>query len=325
MAEKKMTPEDQLSSFYLPPPNLTKWEAFSQFIWNGERGEFLGRTGTSWAKVGLFYLIFYAGLAAFFAVMLVIFYQTLDNFEPKWKLDSSIIGDNPGLGFRPMPPEKNIESTLIWFKHGTNNREKWKHWVTELDNFLKPYDIGQQSSEAGEHMVDCNFGQPAPKGKVCRFDINSLGSNCTRENNFGYDRGSPCVLIKINRIFDWVPEVYNQAALESGKYNDVLSDEVKHLISENPDKDIAWLTCEGENPADKENIGQVLYHPRPGFPAYYYPFVNTPSYLSPIVMVQFVKPVTGVLINVECKAWAKNIEHNRMERRGSVHFELMMD
>lgn len=33
----------------------------------------------------------------------------------------------------------------------------------------------------------------------------------------------------------------------------------------------------------------------------------------------------GVLINIECKAWAKNIYHDRHERRGSVHFELMVD
>lgn len=33
----------------------------------------------------------------------------------------------------------------------------------------------------------------------------------------------------------------------------------------------------------------------------------------------------GVLINIECKAWAKNIKHDRQDRRGSVHFELMID
>jgi sodium/potassium-transporting ATPase subunit beta len=33
----------------------------------------------------------------------------------------------------------------------------------------------------------------------------------------------------------------------------------------------------------------------------------------------------GVLINIECKAWAKNIHHDRADRRGSVHFELMID
>ena len=33
----------------------------------------------------------------------------------------------------------------------------------------------------------------------------------------------------------------------------------------------------------------------------------------------------GVLISISCKGWAHNIEHNTMERRGSVHFELMID
>lgn len=33
----------------------------------------------------------------------------------------------------------------------------------------------------------------------------------------------------------------------------------------------------------------------------------------------------GVLINIECKAWARNIKHDRADRRGSVHFELMID
>ena len=33
----------------------------------------------------------------------------------------------------------------------------------------------------------------------------------------------------------------------------------------------------------------------------------------------------GVLISITCKAWAKNIEHDYMERRGTAHFELMID
>lgn len=35
--------------------------------------------------------------------------------------------------------------------------------------------------------------------------------------------------------------------------------------------------------------------------------------------------LAGVLINIECKAWAQNIVHDRTDRRGSVHFELMVD
>lgn len=39
-----------------------------------------------------------------------------------------------GLGFRPMPPEENVESTLIWYKRSSN--VSVKYWVDELKNFL---------------------------------------------------------------------------------------------------------------------------------------------------------------------------------------------
>ena len=30
----------------------------------------------------------------------------------------------------------------------------------------------------------------------------------------------------------------------------------------------------------------------------------------------------GVMIAVECRAWAENIKHDRMERKGLAHFEV---
>ena len=30
----------------------------------------------------------------------------------------------------------------------------------------------------------------------------------------------------------------------------------------------------------------------------------------------------GVMIAVECRAWAENIRHDRMERKGLAHFEV---
>lgn len=47
-------------------------------------------------KILLFYLIFYAALVGFFAAMLAVFYQTLDDTKPKWQMDNSLIGSNPG-------------------------------------------------------------------------------------------------------------------------------------------------------------------------------------------------------------------------------------
>lgn len=110
-----------------------------------------------------------------------------------------------------------------------------------------------------------------------------------------------------------------------------------------------WVSCEGENPADQENIGPINYLPRRGFPGYFYPYENSEGYLSPLVAVHFVRPRSeyeplhqckkkilklhyihflfsaGILINVECKAWAKNIKHSRTDKIGAVHFELMID
>ena len=49
--------------------------------------------------------------------------------------EGSSILKNPALGFRPLPREDNVESTLIWYK--SNNPEDVKHWTTSLDNFIK--------------------------------------------------------------------------------------------------------------------------------------------------------------------------------------------
>lgn len=56
-----------------------------------------------------------------------------------------------------------------------------------------------------------------------------------------------------------------------------------------------WVSCEGENPADLENIGPVKYFPRRGFPGYYFPYQNSEGYLSPLVAVHFERPVREYL------------------------------
>ena len=109
-----------------------------------------------------------------------------------------------------------------------------------------------------------------------------------------------------------------------------------------------WISCEGENPADVENLGPISYIPELGFPGYFFPFQNQKGYMPPLMAINFERPkckklqnishnmmisnnynlmtiLAGVLINIECKAWALNIQHDRADRRGSVHFELMVD
>lgn len=313
---------------YIRPPKLSKWEGFKIFLWNSETGQFLGRTGASWAKILLFYIIFYAVLCGFFGAMLAVFYQTLDPNAPKWQLDSSLIGSNPGLGFRPMPPDSNVESTLIWYK--ANDEGNYRHWTEKLDTFLEVYKPGLVQSD-NQQKMNCNYTTPPSAGKVCDVKVDQWRP-CTRENKYNYDKSAPCIFLKLNKIFGWEPHFYNDTKnLPSDMPNDLKKYIVNQTLIQqdtSPNNmllNTVWVSCEGENPADKDNMGPIQYKPERGFPGYYFPYKNTPGYLSPLVAVFFEKPKYGVLINIECKAWARNIIYDRFDRRGSVHFELMVD
>lgn len=80
-----------------------------------------------------------------------------------------------------------------------------------------------------------------------------------------------------------------------------------------------------QTPADQDNIGDFEYHPPQGFHFKYFPFRNQQGYRSPLVFVRFMNPAPNILIMVECRAYAKNIRRNSVERAGVVKFELLVD
>lgn len=177
----------------------------------------------------------------------------------------------------------------------------------------------------GQNIYHCDYEQPPPKGQVCDVDIKSW-SPCVQENNYNYHKSAPCVFLKLNKIYGWIPEYFN----ESNSLPDSMPLRLKDFVKGEEANarhrlNTIWVSCEGENPADVENIGPIQYYPTQGFPGYFYPYENSEGYLSPLVAVHFERPVRGIIINIECKAWAKNIIHDRKERIGSVHFELMID
>ncbi|KAL7303879.1 hypothetical protein TKK_0004001 [Trichogramma kaykai] len=309
------------SNPYERPPSMSFGQQFKKFLYNPETGAVFGRTASSWGKIGLFYLIFYGVLAALVAICFWGFFQTIDPRRPTWQLERSIIGTNPGLGFRPLPPAENVESTLIWYK-GTD-RGNYKHWVDSLESFLRDYRTPGATPGRGANIANCDYDRPPEPGQVCAVDVKNWVP-CTVENFYGYHKSSPCIFLKLNKIFGWRPEFYNDTNALPEKMPRSLKKHIKEITNRN-ELNTIWVSCEGEYPADQENIGPVTILPRHGFPGYYYPYENSEGYLSPLVAVHFERPRTGILINIECKAWAKNIKHDRTDKIGSVHFELMVD
>lgn len=308
-----------LSDFHYVPEAIT----FRKFLYNEKNNKYCGRSVLSWAKIGLFYLVFYGALASLVGICLWVFMQTIDARIPKYKLERSIIGTNPGLGFRPSPPAQNIQSTLIWYK-GTAEKD-YKYWVDSLNEFLKDYEILGTSLGQGQNVQNCDYRHYPEHGQVCLVDYKSFGI-CNKENHFNYHKSGPCIFLKLNRIYGWIPEYYNDTNDLPIKMPKQLRDHIYNVSKIDRDMlNTVWVSCEGENPADLEYIGPINYYPIQGFPGYYFPYENADGYLSPLVAVNIHRPKSGVLINIECKAWAKNIIHSRSEQTGSVHFEILLD
>ncbi|KOC60535.1 Sodium/potassium-transporting ATPase subunit beta-2 [Habropoda laboriosa] len=416
------------------PEQKTNWKAFRDYIHNPAEGTYCGHTGKKWAITGIFYTCFFAVLALLFAICMKGLLATINTEKPRWILEESLIGTNPGphwsemlanssqtarrlfvdriqavaefssrtvntdprtgeqerasaqtqpenhregripatallhglenlailryrhiftyivggifvadghtpllfegpqsshwsisdsgLGFRPIS-EIPEEKSLIWYS--SSDPSSVQKWTGLLDKFLEEYVNSSLLPNGGRNQQICNYNTPVKPGHVCAVEVNNWGP-CSPNQQYGFNNSAPCVFIKLNRIYGWIPECYNST-------NDLPSDMpaslVQHIKSVNSSRlNTIWVSCAGEDPHDHENIGEINYYPEDhGFPGYYYPYKNIPGYLSPVVAVHFLRPARNRIISVECRAWAKNIKYSplKLDKLGSVHFELMVD
>lgn len=153
-------------------------------------GLVMGRNKSSWAKIGFFYVCFYSFLAAFFAAMLAVFLSTLtlpgDGGSPKL---TQFIANKPGLTL-----VNKVES-----KYNASDKNTLNAHKKIIGDFLKKYDSTADV---------CNETQiTGYEGKVaCKYDyVTDLTPACAESNSYGMENKQPCILIKMNKVFDWVP------------------------------------------------------------------------------------------------------------------------
>ena len=324
------------------------------WCYNPKYREVCGRDGLAWAKIGLFYFVWFMFLAGLFATMVAIFMAIVDKRIPTYRGTSNAIAldtsrPNPGLGFRP---QIDVEKTLI--KYRSSHRDTWGHrlgwgpYKEQLDQFLAYY---TEADVQYQQAIDCtgvSIDLLRPQfqlGKSCRFDINMFNERatpCNTQRNFEYDRGHPCVLLKLNKIYDWEPVPYQNAAQIPEQFKgEIISSrdaKIRSLLFflalwQSNFADYVLVECGGENDVDRDFMYEIEYYSQlnntaiGGFHRNFFPFLNQDGYRSPLVFVYFKKIETNVLINVECRAYAMNIDHNDSieYKRGSVHFELIVE
>ncbi|XP_076435470.1 sodium/potassium-transporting ATPase subunit beta-like [Babylonia areolata] len=266
----------------------------------------MGRSLIDWIMLIACYAAFFTVLVVMFVVFMALFYWIVDWNYPTIQGPTAIL-QTPGIGFRPQP---NIHNTIVRFVKGDG--ATYVHHLDHIEAYLKYY---ENQNQQGENYIDCNEireRRVTDLNKVCRFDLIELGPDCVKQQNFGFDDGQPCILLKLNRVFDWIPEEFTEKNVP---------DSIRDHWSQ------WWITvtCEGETAADRENHGDITYWPANGFHFKYFPFRNQQGYRSPLVFVRFENPHPGILLMMTCKAWAKNIAQDYNEMVGMVHFELMVD
>ncbi|KAH8402509.1 hypothetical protein KR222_001206 [Zaprionus bogoriensis] len=294
-------------------PQPARKQTFSEMIYDPRDGSFFGRTGKSWGQLLIFYAIFYIILAILFAICMQGLLASVNDKHPKWQLEESLIGTNPGLGFRPLSEQTERGSVIGYNKKKTLEVE---YWAGLLDSFLTDYNHTE-----GRKMKHCGFKQVHNPNDSCVVDLDQF-QNCSQANHYGYKDGKPCIFLKLNKIFGWTPDVFEEPI------NSMPMDLQKTIN----DTDILerqkiWVSCNGHYGMDRELFTNISYYPTQGIPAYYYPYLNQDDYLSPIVAVQFNDPPQGSVMDVECRAWAKNIIYSGSlrDRMGSVTFQLLVD
>jgi sodium/potassium-transporting ATPase subunit beta len=251
---------------------------------------------------------------------MAVFLKTLDPEAPTQQHKYSMLKDNPGMGKWPMAFA--ADSTLIYF--ATTNSSTYDSYITSLSKVLNEYD----KKSPGAPLKNCDAGTDKVNfSAACAFNISILGSSCTEKNNFGYSSGKPCVLLRINKIYDWQPAslLFNGKNITTNgtkewEFSRIASN-LKSEYIENDTNNYIPVSCQGENDGDIDNIKNITFYPKYGFSASYFPYENQVNYMPPAVMAEFdIEPGRAVMI--WCKIWVANIKHDRGDLQGSVHFEM---
>jgi sodium/potassium-transporting ATPase subunit beta len=285
-----------------PPKN--KCHAFLRGIYNPRLGTFCGRTGSSWAKIGTFYIIYYLCLAAFFCGMLsVLVHGMMSGEVPYLTGQNSLLADGPGVAIHPQfidEVTKDVEATVIHVD-GRQNSKLYERYKKATEKLLSEYD----NTTSNSNVMNCNLqdnSRPERNiDKVCRFPLSELGP-CAKPADNLKDTGIPCVYIRMNKIYGWLPDLTDNATTPMVK-------------------------CVGQNPADIENLGELQYYPSVTYDGKQYgaishaffPFLRQEGYTDPLVAVTFPKIYKNVMILLKCHLIGLS------STAGDTAFELMVD
>lgn len=318
MAEKRNSQARIVRTYEFP--TKPEKQTLGQYLYNSKDGKIMGRSVKGWAQLLLFYAAFYTVLAALFAICMQGLLVTLNHEYPKWQQDESQIGSNPGVTYRPQP--EDLDGPVI--QYIAANKTSVAEWVGHINDFLEPYTDSTLLPGGGKNQAICDFNTPPKPGQVCAFDVTNLGP-CSAGGGYGYNRSAPCIFVKLNRIYGWMPDFYEDVDDLPAEMPEDLANHIRSIPA--AERKQVWISCKELTNSEENLLGPIEYQPSRGLPSYYYPYMNVGGYLSPLVAIHLPRPQPKTNINIECRAWAKNIifRGGTRDRLGSLQLTLRID
>ncbi|XP_042339612.1 sodium/potassium-transporting ATPase subunit beta-1a [Plectropomus leopardus] len=286
------------------------------FLWNSEKKEFLGRTGSSWFKIFLFYVIFYGCLAGIFIGTIQALLLTLSSYKPTYQDRVA----PPGLSHTPRSDKSEIAYTI-------SDEKTYTKYIDAMDTFLWKYDDKNQTEQ--KNFEDCGRTPQSYKDrgsvesdteprKACNFSRSLLGDCSGLDDKFyGFKEGKPCIIVKLNRIVNFRPKIPSS--------NQSLPEGLQGKMQPN----VIPIFCKNKREEDEGKIGEIKYFSLGGgFPLQYYPYYGKllhPQYVQPLVAIQFTNITLGQEVRIECKAYGANIDYSEKDRyqgRFDVKFKI---
>ncbi|KAA8589739.1 hypothetical protein FQN60_013104 [Etheostoma spectabile] len=320
---------------------------WKSFVWNSEKREFLGRTGSSWLrevqetvslggtpgtaapgslKILLFYLIFYGCLAGIFIGTIQALLLTLSNYKPTYqdRVAPPELKPASHSGAKSFHCERDTRlshtprSEKSEIAYTKSDESTFKKYTDAMKSFLEKYNVENQTDQM--KFEDCggkyipltykergNLDGEEGQRKACRFKRSLLGS-CSGESDPHFGFKDGKPCIIVK-----LNRIVNFRP-KAPSNNQSLPEALQAKVQPN----LIPIYCKNKREEDEGKIGEIKYYGLgEGFPLQYYPYYGKllhPQYLQPLVAIQFTNLTLDQELRIECKAYGANIDYSEKDR-----------
>ncbi|CAL2041234.1 unnamed protein product [Caenorhabditis brenneri] len=255
------------------------------------------------------YLFVLWGLAIILAVCLITFnYSRLDPQYPTYFGEGSFLGGVPKVTFDPNPRRFLEEGTKNLMEWNIYDFRSYLNYLIRYKQILKNY-VGGVNGTFADGKYLCK-NKTLERDEACVFDREHGFGECVfgneqLETGFGFSKGQPCIMLKLNKIVGWAPNLPENETETDPSCGRCCGTGIQFQCQSNDDV-------------------QFEFYPKTGIPSCYFPYSNQPGYEQPFQMVKLTNITVGKETTIECWPKHDSIRLLPSGKQNELRFHILM-